>query len=139
VLLLITTVMCQEVRSDLRDISTLHVAQKRQTVEPEQSKTAGGAAQSPSALRLPIVIPAREVSNTRAARHEREIFNWQPEFNISDPAFDLRNRPYIRMRNPDVHEIAPGKIQRLVGPTWEEYNFFNDIQRIFRRRGQIHH
>ncbi|MBW2420133.1 MAG: BNR-4 repeat-containing protein [Deltaproteobacteria bacterium] len=53
-------------------------------------------------------------------QHERERFDWAPDFDLNIPTFDSENRAYVRGRAP-VNELPP--LQVLTPSGWEKRDF----------------
>jgi len=65
----------------------------------------------------------------QVARHERQLFDWHPEFTLNVPSFDSHNRPYIRSRTDNVNETS--FIHTFRHGKWLKYPFIEALKVAF--------
>lgn len=58
-------------------------------------------------------------------RHEKELYNYEPDFVLNCPNFDVDNVPYIRSRTSDLHWTK--YVQTLDNGKWIDLPFEDDI------------
>lgn len=95
---------------------------------PTYKGNSRGSSVSPEKLK-----PPRKVKDNRVVlqihKHEQQLFDWHPKFNLNTPSFDSKNRPYIRSRKDDLH--ATEFVHTLRNGKWVVLDIIDHIKAAF--------
>lgn len=65
----------------------------------------------------------------KVLQHEKQLFQWNPEFNLNVPSFDSLNRPYIRGRSSDRHVTK--RVYTIRNNEWITLDIIKSIRKVY--------